>query len=342
MRCPQCGSGKIARIVYGRRELSEEEKRQMEAGGLVYGNTPFPGAVQRPFRCGDCRHEFDEDEAMLPSPAEFFSPEELEWMKGIRDSRAEGDAPFGGRRGQDLAGETASAILGLRLWHLGNIAKGAPLTDLQDESFVKLLLMGLRFAVARKQGNAAAALGDMYSDGMPVERDYAEAERWYREGERLGDMDAVIKLGKLYESGLLGAPDNAKACALYTKAALSNEPEALCRLGDMLARGACGCPDKRMAYRLYDDALHLTEEHGKGTVPQAHAAFRVARVVGDREESREAGICYLPIRALELYQLAERCLYDGLKRGEERCGELLQQAREGQDRMREAIAEEIG
>ena len=65
-------------------------------------------------------------------------------------------------------------------------------------------------------------------------------------------------------------------------------------------------------------------------------------MVGDREESREAGICCLPIRALELYQLAERCLYDGLKRGEERCGELLRQAREGQDRMREAIAEEIG
>ena len=45
------------------------------------------------------------------------------------------------------------------------------------------------------QAWAQYELGKCYYDGKEVNRDYAEAVKWWRKTEELGDAEAVLKLG---------------------------------------------------------------------------------------------------------------------------------------------------
>jgi TPR repeat protein len=61
-------------------------------------------------------------------------------------------------------------------------------------------------------------LGMLYEAGRGVERDYAEARRWYEKAADLGDWPAMMSLGRLYERGLGVPKDASEARAWYQKA----------------------------------------------------------------------------------------------------------------------------
>jgi hypothetical protein len=61
-------------------------------------------------------------------------------------------------------------------------------------------------------------LGMLYEAGRGVERDYAEARRWYEKAAGLGDWPAMMSLGRLYDRGLGVPKDAAQARAWYQKA----------------------------------------------------------------------------------------------------------------------------
>ncbi|MEE9251492.1 MAG: tetratricopeptide repeat protein [Alphaproteobacteria bacterium] len=90
-----------------------------------------------------------------------------------------------------------------------------------------------------EQGNAAAQynLGLLYQHGLGVERQLAEAAKWYGLAAQNGDADGQTAIGDLYVEGLWGAKDYAKAAQWYRLAAEQGDAEAQRKLGVLLAQG---------------------------------------------------------------------------------------------------------
>lgn len=77
------------------------------------------------------------------------------------------------------------------------------------------------FLKAAEQGDMEAqfGLGVMYANGFGTKQDYAAAARWFKKAAAQGNTAPNFYLGLLYENGL-GAPKNyAEAAKWYTKAA---------------------------------------------------------------------------------------------------------------------------
>ena len=72
-----------------------------------------------------------------------------------------------------------------------------------------------------EQGDARAQvrLGRLYERGRSVERDYAEAIKWYRKAAEQGESYAQFRLGEFYETGCGVEQDYTEAVKWYRKAA---------------------------------------------------------------------------------------------------------------------------
>ena len=80
-------------------------------------------------------------------------------------------------------------------------------------------------------------LGYLYSEGLGVEQDFAQAAGWFHEAAVQGDMDAQFFLGDLYYDGL-GVPlDRSEAATWYRAAADQGDVDAQYYLGLMYEIG---------------------------------------------------------------------------------------------------------
>ena len=121
----------------------------------------------------------------------------------------------------------------------------------------------------------------------------------------------------------------------YAKAAaMCDAPEALSKLGDMYSRAKVVARDLRAAYTLYEKSL----ENAGNIEMRAQAAIRIANLISDRANGKW-DIPYDPMRALELYQLAERGLRVDIAQGQTYYRKRLLEAMEGQERMRGLLDE---
>ena len=75
-----------------------------------------------------------------------------------------------------------------------------------------------------EKGDATAQfnLGLMYMNDLGVEKDYAEAAKWYRKSAEQGNANAQNILGIMYEKGNGVEKDYVEALKWYNKAAFSN------------------------------------------------------------------------------------------------------------------------
>lgn len=202
-----------------------------------------------------------------------------------------------------------------------------------DETFAKLVVRGCEYGVACRDGACANLLGAMYYSGTFVDQDYKRAKELYELAESQGAVQAMINLGYIYEYGRTGERDYLKAFMQYAKASAAYDaPEALYKLGDMYSRGSAVEKDMRAAYLLYEKCLTQSE-----TIEmQAQAAIRIARLVSS-SEYEDVGIEFNPALAFELYQLAERGLRADIAQGQTYYRKRLQEAIDGQERMRELL-----
>jgi TPR repeat protein len=93
---------------------------------------------------------------------------------------------------------------------------------------------------AAEQGYAKAQcnLGWMYGCGLGVRQDYAEAVKWVRKAAEQGHAEAEYWLGFIYEDGGIGVQqDYAEAVKWYRKAAEQSYAEAEYNLAMMYANG---------------------------------------------------------------------------------------------------------
>ena len=94
-------------------------------------------------------------------------------------------------------------------------------------------------------------LGNMYYWGYGVERDYAEALRWYRKSADQGDATAQNNLGKMYYWGDGVKKDYAEAVRWYKKSADQGKDSAQYNLGFMYKNGYGVEKDAAEAVRWY-------------------------------------------------------------------------------------------
>ena len=143
-----------------------------------------------------------------------------------------------------------------------------------------------RCRAAAEQGDADAQnnLGLMYVTGCGVNRDEAEAVRWYRKAAEQGNAHGQFGLGTMYEVGFGGLPeDAAEAIRWYRRAAEQGYIGAQNSLGVMYETGRGGLPkDEAEAVRWYRQAaaqgnadaqvnLGLMYETGRGGLPKDEA-----------------------------------------------------------------------
>lgn len=200
-----------------------------------------------------------------------------------------------------------------------------------DPTFCRLALMGLEYGVAMEDGPCANYLGALHVRGVLVEQDYARAVELYELGERKGIAQSAVNLGYAYEYGWLGEPDYVRAYMQYAKAAsLGEHPEALYKLGDMYSRAKVVEQDLRVAYLLWEKSY---QKAGDDLEQKCQGAFRMAQLMED-PANREWDVPYDPMKALELYQLAERGLRLAVAHGYGYYAKRLRESIEGQERVR--------
>ncbi len=343
MRCPECGSKEIVRVVSGKVELTDELKRQLDAGEAVYlgDYRRRPERFQPDWECRNCRYRFYGWEDPLPTPEEHFPPEDLAWLKGVADATPPCDA----EPSTKLAVATsryslANCMLSKRFWELERAANDRDPMALLDPDYVKVLVAGLEYGVACKADACALELGRLYLDGAGVPRDAAEAKRWLEEAERLCGAkaaEAIVLLGRIYELGLLGEPDYGKAFAEYAKAAGLGDADGLCSMADLVLAGHAGAPNRMLAFKLYGESRDRAKKWASGVAVQGRAALGMAELLGDPENAPR-GMGYDPLEALRLFQEAEHCIAQSLADDSGDNREGLRRAIDGQRRLREAIA----
>lgn len=118
----------------------------------------------------------------------------------------------------------------------GNLDALNALRDMKQaqyrKEFPKLL-------AAAEAGDAKAqnTVGEMYEYGRGVERDPAEALKWYRKAADQGEVRAWHNMGRAYNFGQGVSQDYVEAEKWYRKAAAQGDNEAMFFLGTLYATG---------------------------------------------------------------------------------------------------------
>gem|GEM_PF-2484289 len=86
-------------------------------------------------------------------------------------------------------------------------------------------------------GAGAFRVGLCYAAGESVERNYAEAAKWYKKAAEWGDGDGAYELGNCYHCGRGVPSSDAKAFEWYQKGAALGNVEAMYKVGESLTYG---------------------------------------------------------------------------------------------------------
>jgi TPR repeat protein len=123
------------------------------------------------------------------------------------------------------------------------------------------LAQNYQLAMARlkpfaESGNAKAQsyVGGMYESGRGVERNYAEAIRWFLMAAEQSDPYSQSHLGYLYEKGLGAARDEKAAARWYAKAAEQGDNYGQARLASMYRDGRGVAQDFQQAANWFSKA----------------------------------------------------------------------------------------
>ena len=281
----------------------------------------------------------DSDVPRMPSPEEFFDADDYAFIENLANywedgGKAAAYVPF--TDDGDLASyaaELADAILSASPYMFEQMLESDAYGYYGDPTFARLVVLGLEYGVACGDGACANYLGAMYYMGDVVGQDYFRAKELYEIAEKSGSIQAMVNLGYIYEYGRTGEPDHLRAFMQYAKVvALCEHFEAYYKMGDMYSRAKVVERDLHAAYRLYERSLKVAV----GDVQKAQPAIRIAKLISDPDNTK-LGIPYDPMRALELYQLAERGLRVDIANGATYYRRRLEEAISGQELMRAVL-----
>ena len=132
-------------------------------------------------------------------------------------------------------------------------AAGTNVDAIEDREIENLQAIQQRMQTAAEQGHAEAQyrLGNMYRDGLGVERDLEAAIHWYELAAEQGNANAQYHLGDMYREGLGVERDLEETIRLYMLAADQGHAEAQHHLGNMYRDGVGVARNLEEANRWY-------------------------------------------------------------------------------------------
>jgi TPR repeat protein len=138
---------------------------------------------------------------------------------------------------------------------------------------------------ANPEPDAMEVLGEIYSDGAcGVERDLAEAARWFTRGAAAGSVECSYRRGVCLATGAGLALDYPAAVAAFTAAANAGHAGAALDLGHCLMNGLGAAPDADLAAKRYRVAADAGSPEAAYHLAMAHVAGRL----GARSSERAA------------------------------------------------------
>jgi hypothetical protein len=158
-----------------------------------------------------------------------------------------------------------------------------------------------RQAFAQGNGLAACYLGEMYEEGLGVQRDAAAAERWFAAGAKLHDAGSEFRLANLLWARHKDSAETRRALKLLRESAGHGLVSAKHQLGVLLVRQPELASSAQEASSLLKEsaeagewrssvALGLLSRDGMAGVPAdsgaAYYHYRVATLQGGEEARR--------------------------------------------------------
>lgn len=198
------------------------------------------------------------------------------------------------------------------------------------------------FRSEAERGNAEAQrhLARMYLEGRGVERDNAEAVRWYRQAAEQGDSVSQLNLGVKYQLGEVVERSDTEAVKWYALAAEQGNAVAQNFLGLMYSSGQGVERDDAEAVRWFRQAseqgLSVSQRnlaymyvHGMGVDrddAEAVRWFRRAADQGDAEAQTALGVMYAQGRGVERDDIeAMRWFVLAADQGHEEAGHMAEE-----------------
>jgi len=120
-----------------------------------------------------------------------------------------------------------------------------------DQGRYEESLEAFRYWAERGEPYALSMVGQHYHNGNGVDRDPAEAMRWYRRAADRGFAPAMFNIGCLYEVDGNINPDAAQARHWYRTAAEHSDRDAMYRLALLLYDGRGGERDLVQSHRWF-------------------------------------------------------------------------------------------
>jgi len=102
--------------------------------------------------------------------------------------------------------------------------------------------------------DAISALGECYSEGEGVQKNYAEAINWYSKAAAKGDPGAQFRIARIFETGDPSIRDATKAFEQYKKSARDGNAHAEYLVGTFYEQGKAGQRDLSKAIQSYKKA----------------------------------------------------------------------------------------
>ena len=165
----------------------------------------------------------------------------------------------------------------------------------QAQNYVRAMAL-LRPYAERGNARAQSYVGYMYESGYSVERNYAEANRWFLMAAEQGDSYSQGKLGYAYEYGLGTARDEKIAAQWYTKAAEMGDVFGQSHLARLYRDGAGLAQDYQQAANWFSKAadqgsawaqgnLALLYIKGRGLPLDLSRGIALLRIAADQNDS---------------------------------------------------------
>ncbi len=130
------------------------------------------------------------------------------------------------------------------------------------------------------------ALATAYYKGEHVQRDYAEAFKWYHKAADQGHVISQYRLGVMYDNGEGVPKDNDKAITWYRKAAEQGHVSGQYKLGNKYARGKGVPQNYAEAYVWFN--LSAASGHEEAAESRNRYASELSRDVLAESQRRSA------------------------------------------------------
>lgn len=136
---------------------------------------------------------------------------------------------------------------------------------IKTHSYTEALALYEKAAVL---GNDIAQLwlGNIYSQGLGVEKDYEKASQWFEKSAEQGNLTAINNLGFLYAHGYGVQKDIIKSTKFYKKASELGNKYAINNLGVCYMDGIGIEQDFKKAEELFNKAIKLGDKTAEGNL----------------------------------------------------------------------------